>query len=516
MMARPTGVCALTFSLLILAALLTGCAENAQSTVIVNATIFDGSGAPPRSGAVRIRGDRIEAIGNFTPTEGETVFDAADLVLAPGFIDSHSHHDDGMFEQPEMTAAVSQGITTIVRGADGGVGSVASDTYAGLGSFFQRLEQEPVALNVASFAPHGTIRAAVMGEDFRRVASAEEVAQMKAFVTADMKAGALGLSTGLEYEPGIHSSTEEVVALAGVAAQFGGRYASHMRDEDDLFFDALEELLAIGQEANIPVHVSHIKLADLQAWGQTDRVLARLDTARSNGIEVTADIYPYLHWQSVLAILFPDRDFTNRAAAEFTFERTTTPEDLLITDFPANPAWVGLNIAQIAQQLERGPEETLLHLAQMSDEFTKQTGEYGDSIVAKSMNEQDVRALMAWSHTNICSDGGLDGGHPRGAGAFPRVLARYVGPGGLSLAEALHKMTGLTAQNTGIKDRGLVQAGAFADLVLFDPKTITDNATFSQPGLMSSGIQAVWVNGQLVFENGEATGALAGSVVRKL
>lgn len=490
-------------------------AESISSVIIVNATIVDGTGSPPRVGAVRIQGDRIEAVGDLAPRKGESVVDAAHLVLTPGFIDSHSHHDIGMFEQPTMTAALSQGITTIVRGADGGAVLATSGNYAGLAAFHQQLERQPVALNVASFAPHAVIRTAVMGTDFRRVATAEEVDAMSVLVASDMKAGALGLSTGLEYEPGIHSATEEVIALAKVASAFGGRYASHIRDEDDRFLEALEELLTIGQDAHIPVHLSHVKLADLQAWGQTGQVIARLNEAREKGIEVSADIYPYLHWQSVLAVLFPSRDYTNIEAARFTFERTTTPQDLLITSFPARSDWVGLTVAQIALQLELSSEETLLRLAQMSDELTRRTGMRGDSIVAKSMNEDDVRAFMGWQHTNICSDGGLDGGHPRGAGAFPRVLSRYVGPDKLTLAQAVQKMTRLTAMNMGIADRGELAPGAYADLVLFDPNEVRDNATFTEPKLLSSGIKSVWVNGQVAFADGKPTGILAGTVVRR-
>lgn len=490
-------------------------AQGVSSFIIVNATIVDGTGSPPRVGAVRIKGDRIEAVGDLTPQEGESVVDAAHLVLTPGFIDSHSHHDIGMFDQPTMTAAASQGITTIVRGADGGAVLATSGNYAGLAAFHAQLGRQPVALNVATFAPHGAIRTAVMGSDFKRVASPEEVDAMSELVADDMKSGALGLSTGLEYEPGIHSATEEVIALAKVASSFGGRYASHIRDEDDRFLEALEELLTIGHEARIPVHLSHVKLADLQAWGQTGQVIARLNDAREKGIEVSADIYPYLHWQSVLAVLFPNRDYTNIEAARFTFERTTTPQDLLITSFPARSAWVGLTVAQIALQLELSPEETLLRLAQMSDELTRRTGMRGDSIVAKSMNEGDVRAFMGWQHTNICSDGGLDGGHPRGAGAFPRVLSRYVGPDKMTLAQAVHKMTSLTAKNMGISDRGELVPGAFADLVLFDPNEVKDNATFTEPKLLSSGIKTVWVNGQVVFADGKPTGTLAGTIVRR-
>ena len=236
---------------------LTACAPDAlepTGVVIVNARVIDGSGGPSRDVNVRVVGDRIANVGNFEPSAEDTLVDAEGLGLAPGFIDSHSHHEDGLFEMPGALAAVSQGITTIVAGQDG-------DQKFPLAEFFARLETSPAAINVASYAGHGTLRDQVMGEDYHRHATAEELAEMVGLLRTEMEAGALGLTTGLEYDPGSFSATEELVKLARVAAFHGGRYVSHIRSEDQFFWEAIDEIINIGREARIPVQVSHIKLA---------------------------------------------------------------------------------------------------------------------------------------------------------------------------------------------------------------------------------------------------------------
>jgi N-acyl-D-amino-acid deacylase len=484
------------------------------STLIENALIMDGSGERAFTAAVRIDGDRIIEVGELTALSEEKTVDAAGMILAPGFIDTHSHHDGGMADHLDMLAVVSQGITTIIRGADGSSGLETAYGYISQEDFNQQFTNSPAAVNVASFSPHGSVRFAIMGDNFRRHASDDEIAAMQALVEADMRHGALGLSTGLEYMPGIFSSIDEVIALAKVAAANGGRYASHLRDEDDLFLDAVDEIIRIGREADIPVHISHIKLADKKYWGTTGDVLRKLDAARDSGVEVTADIYPYLYWHSLLAILFPDRDYTNREVAQFTFERTTAPETLIITSFAANPAYDGLSIAQIARLNEQDVETTLLQLAQASDQYLQENGVIGDSIIAKGMTEDDVASFMRWEYTNICSDGGYGGGHPRGYGSFPRVLSRYVDEeAGFSTEVAIAKMTGLSAANAGIGQRGLIKPGYFADLVLFDPETIRDHATFEESERVSTGIQSVWVNGKIVFIDGATTGLFPGRIV---
>ena len=500
-----------------LALALSGCqSADPTSTLIHNAVVIDGSGSPPYVGAVRIDGDRIVDAGILKPLRNETTIDAQGKVLAPGFIDTHSHHDRKIADNLDMLAAVSQGITTIVRGADGGAGLEEAYGYISQKDFNDLFHANPAAINIASFSPHNGLRHVVMGSDFRRPASDEEISAMQAIVEDDMNHGALGLGTGLEYMPGIFSETEEVIELARIAASHGGHYMSHVRDEDANFLDAVDEVIRIGRETGIPVHISHIKLADRKYWSTVDTVLDKLDSARDEGVVVSADIYPYIHWQSLLAIFFPERDYTSMAEAEYTFERTTAPDTLVITRFEPNPSYAGLTVAEIARLNEQSPEETLLLLTQMSDRHLQETGRTGDSIIAKGMTEADVTRFMKWEYTNLCTDGGHSGGHPRGYGSFPRFLNRYVNDEtGITPEAAVRKMSGLSAINVGIENRGLIEPGYFADLVLYDPDTIEDHATFDEPEKISTGILSVWVNGQVVFQEGETTGVYPGRIVNR-
>ena len=281
------------YTSLLAVVILAGClADNTGQPgdlLIGNALLVDGTGAPARVTDVRVRGDRILEIGALAAGAGETEIEADGLVLAPGFIDTHSHHDRGLTERGNALAAVSQGITTIIVGQDGG-------SRLPLADFYGALESNPVAVNVTSYAGHNSIRSAVMGDDFQREATSAEVEQMRVLLSRELEAGAVGLSTGLEYDPGIYASTDEVIVLAREAAAAGGRYISHMRSEDRAFFQALDELLEIGRQTGMSVHVSHMKLAMKSLWGRADEALQRLDAARAEGIDVTADVYPYEFW----------------------------------------------------------------------------------------------------------------------------------------------------------------------------------------------------------------------------
>ena len=355
-----------------------------------------------------------------------------------------------------------------------------------------------------------------MGDDYRRPATPDEVDLMAGLVKTDMENGAIGLATGLEYEPGIFSETTEVIALAKVAAEYGGRYMSHVRDEDDRQMDAFDEVIQIGREAGLPVHISHIKLADREFWGTTNAVIEKLSEARRNGVDISADIYPYERWSSNLAVLFPERDYSDRAVADFTFAHTATPEDIVLSYYAPNPEFNGRTIAEVASILEKDVETTLLDLALAADDYRQETGRGGAGIIAKGMDEGDVAGLMLWEHTNICSDGSHGGGHPRGYGAFPRVLGRYVRTlGVLPLPEAIHKMTALAAQSIGVSDRGRIRTGYIADLVLFDPETIGDRSTMQDPAALSVGVEKVWVNGVLAFDNAAPTMRYPGRIVSR-
>ncbi|MBS0557145.1 MAG: D-aminoacylase [Proteobacteria bacterium] len=493
-----------TLTPLLLALLLVGHAVAAADFVVRDAVVVDGTGAPPRHADVRVSAGKIAAIGKIEPKAGDSVVDAKDLVLAPGFIDTHSHHGDGLEQERTALAAVSQGITTIIVGQDGG-----SETP--LADYFRTMEARPAALNIASYSGHNTLRGMVLGDDYKRHATPAEIEKMERLLAADMRAGALGLSTGLEYDPGIYSDTAEIVALARVASKYGGRYISHMRSEDRQVWAALDEVITIGREAKIPVQVSHAKLAMTDWWGQADRFLAVLDKARAEGVEATLDVYPYAYWHSTLTVMWPKRDFDNRATAEFALEHLAPPEGLLIAKFTPDPSLAGKTVADIAR--ERGTDAPATAMALIRE---AQAVDGSVNVIATSMDERDIAKFIAWPNANISSDGMLHNMHPRGAGAFTRVLRVYVREQKLlTLQEAVHKMSGLSAQHMGLHDRGEIRPGEFADLVLFDPATVADRATTKDPEALSAGINRVWVNGTLVFQDGKATGAFPGRVLRR-
>ena len=473
-------------------------AHQTASTLITNAMVLDGSGSAATRVSVRISGDRIFEIGELEPSSDDTVVDARGLTLAPGFIDTHSHHDRGL---PDALAPLSQGITTIVLGQDGG-------STSPLEGFFAGLDKDPAGINVASYVGHGTVRRQVMGADFRRPATDVEVRRMEDLLREEMKAGALGLSTGLEYDPGIYSDPSEVIALARIAAGAGGRYISHIRSEDREFWKAVDEAIEISRAARIPVQISHLKLAMRSLWGQTDRLLKILDDARASGLQITADIYPYTYWQSGMTVLFPKRDFDNRKEAEFALREVTSPEGLVITRFQRHPDYEGKTLAEVAKL--RGTDAPQA----MMDMIKESGGDVG--IVATGMDEADVARLMQWPFANFCSDGTSTGGHPRGFGAFTRVLGRYVRETrALTLAEAIRKMTSLSAANLGIANRGMIKPGYYADLVLLDPATVIDRSSIKEPRAVSAGIHSVWVNGVMAFQNGAVAANKSGRVLRR-
>lgn len=478
--------------------------------IIHNATVFDGTGRPPVVASVAIRDGRIAAVGAVEPAGDERVYEADGLALAPGFVDPHSHHDDGLLDQRGAIAAVSQGITTIIVGVDG-------DSALPLTDWFARLERTPAAVNVASFTGHGSLRRTTMHADYRRAASPDEIARMGGLLAADMQAGALGLSTGLEYDPGIYAGTAELVELARVAARHGGIYASHLRSEDVAIDAALDEVATVARAASVPVHISHLKIALIDRWGDAPRVLQRLDQWRADGLDITADAYPYTYWHSGLTVLFPKRDFTDLDAARYVLAHTTPADGLILTRYVPEPAYAGKSLAEIAAERRTPPAQTLLDLIRMAyPDGNIDVAEERESVIGTSMREDDVAAVLAWPHTILCSDGSLDGGHPRGYGAFTRYLRVYgLKDGTESLAGAVQRMTALTATQMGLKDRGLIATGLPADLVLFDPTAVRDRATIAAPHEVSAGIRGVWVNGELVWDGEYATGARPGRVLRR-
>jgi N-acyl-D-amino-acid deacylase len=482
-----------------------------QPTAIVGARIVDGTGGPSHVLTVRVQDGRILSIGKATPPKTDLVIDGSGLILAPGFIDTHSHHDlsftseKALIDQPDALSAVSQGITTIIVGQDGFSNLPIVD-------FFRQHEKSPAAVNIASYVGHGAVRSKIMGDsDYKRAATPAEIARMAALVEADMRSGALGLSTGLEYDPAIYASRDEVLTLAKVAARFGGRYISHMRSEDVAIDAAIDELLDIGRRAKLPVQISHFKLAISDKWGQADAVLRKLDAARRQGIDVTADVYPYTFWQSDLTVLFPKRDFTDIKASEFALTHLSTPEGMRLTLYGPDPSLVGKTIAQIAVERGTSPAQTYLDLINEAQRQKKETG-----VMGTSMTDSDVASLILWKHSNISSDGLLVDRHPRGAGSFTKVLRWLVrDTKQISFETAIHKMTGLAAKHVGLKNRGLIAKGFPADLVLFDPLTVADTSTIENPTATSLGIRQVWVNGVTVYRDGKASGAYPGQILRR-
>jgi N-acyl-D-amino-acid deacylase len=331
-----------------------------------------------------------------------------------------------------------------------------------------------------------------------------------------MKAGALGLGTGLEYDPGIYSERSEVVALAREAASWGGRYISHLRSEDRYFWDAIDEILAIGREARLPVQISHTKLAMQNLWGQADRLIALLDGARAEGIEVNADIYPYPYWQSTLTVLFPKRDFTDRKEAEIAVRQVSTPEGLLIPRYKPEPSYEGKTLAEISSLRGTDPEQTLMDLIREAEAMRAKGETNVESVIGTSMDEADIEKLMKWEHMSLSTDGALDGSHPRGYGTYPRFFGRYVRERQvMPLSEAVRKATSLPAAQMGFSNRGRIAPGFKADLVLFDPETVLDRSTPSDPHAISTGVDRVWVNGVLVYEDQKTTGRYPGVVLKR-
>jgi N-acyl-D-amino-acid deacylase len=480
-----------------------------QSTLFVNCRVVDGSGDPARDHDVRVIGDRISDVASLTPRARDLVIDCAGMVLAPGFIDTLSHHDENIWENRDATVAVAQGVTTIVVGQDG-------INELPLAELQMRMKRTPVALNIASFSGHGTLRRS-LGADIERPAQRPEIERMISALRADMAQGALGLSTALEYEPGSWSDTRELIALARIAADANGRTCSHLRSEDRAIDAAIAELIEVARVAGLPAQVSHIKLAMRSAWGRSPKIIDTLNAARASGLEITADLYPYDYWMSNLTVLLPPGATNISAEIEKVFADVGSPEDFRLTFYNPEPALAGLTIADVAARWRVDPVEAYRRLVVASEAMRKSgNGRQTAGMTGKTISENDLRTFLAWPHTNICSDGTLVGPHPRGAGSFPRVFDRFVRKAPMfSLEAAIHRMTGLAARNIGLTDRGTIRPGAAADLVLLDPDVIADRATLLRPTTPAVGVLGVWINGTRVFRGNRSTGRRPGRYVKR-
>lgn len=481
----------------------------ASTQLITNVLVIDGTGTAARKASVRIEGNKIVEVGDLMAFPGEEKIDGGGKVLAPGFIDSHSHIGSSLDAYPDALACVSQGVTTIVSGQDG-------DGYY-IDSIKAGIQRKPIAINVAAYTGQTMLRELVMKKPLTRPSTDEELAKMEKILKAEMQKGSLGLSTGLEYEGAYFSTRNEVLQLAKVVAAEKGRYISHIRSEDVAEADALDEIIAIGREAKLPVQISHIKVALKDDWGRSSNILAQLQQARSEGIDITADCYPYDYWHSTLRVLFPKTDYTNPLSAQYAVDHTFDPTQSVLVRFAANTSYAGKTISEIAALRNEQPAQTIMGLIAEAGAYEKAHPDVKglEGIMGKSMIDADVINFLAWPNTNICSDGS-NGGHPRGYGSFTRVLGYYVREKKImSLETAIQKMTSLSAEHTGIKNRGLIAAGYFADLVLFDPVTVKDNADIKNSKALSTGIEKVWVNGVCVFENSQSTKKYPGVFVSR-
>jgi N-acyl-D-amino-acid deacylase len=472
------------------------------STVIINAQVADGTGAPLRTANVRITDDRVAAIGDFKPRRSDQVIDAKGLVLAPGFIDIHNHSEEGLARDPVATTQIAQGITTVLLGADG-------DSPWPIGSWLDERRHSPVAMNLAVTVGHATVRAQVLQQDFRRVARPTEVAAMAKLVEQGMNEGAIGLSSGLEYDVASYSSTDEVVAVAAAAAKHGGFYMTHVRDEADRSFAALEEAITIGQRAHIPVQHSHIKLGTVSVWGKAADYIRVIDDARRGGLDMLADCYPYDAWYSTIKVLVPDKLYESPPSVKEALDAVGGAGNVTIANFPANKGYEKQTIEQLAESEHVSPIEMFVKIIREGNAANQDA-----AVIAKSMTDADIEMFYKQPWVMVASDGGIGVEHPRGAGTFPRVLGRFVRERHwFTLPEAIRKMTSLPAQRMGLRDRGTLRKGAFADLVLFDPHTVLDRATFEKPMELPVGIKAVFVNGVRVWDEDHATGERPGRVL---
>lgn len=467
------------------------------SILITNSTVLDGTGAKGKSADVRMQGDQIIAIGKLKPQPNEQVIDARKLIVAPGFIDLHNHSESGLATQPTANSQILQGITTLAVGPDGGSPWPIAD-------YLRRREDQPPSVNVLAFVGHAMVRRKVMGDDYNRPATKAEIEAMAALVEQGMREGAVGLSSGLEYDMGYPSATEEVIALARVAAKYGGIYMTHMRDESDSMLTALAEAIRIGREANIPVQISHIKMGTVGVWGKALEAVQMIEAARREKLDVTADCYPYDAWSSTITVLVPSRKHENPTEVAKGLNDVGGGANVTITNCSHHREYEGKTLDQLAEANQTTAVGMYMQIVK----------EGGASVVCHSMIDKDIETFYRQPWVMVASDGGINGRHPRGAGTFPRVLGRYVRvQKWLNLPEAVRKMTSLPAARIGLKDRGVLRVGAKADIVVFNAKTVLDQATFTKPFEAPVGIVHVFVNGEQVVKNSQVSGATPGRVL---
>jgi N-acyl-D-aspartate/D-glutamate deacylase len=494
--------------------------------LITNARIVDGSGNPWVRADVAVREGRIARIGRIAPETAAKVIDARGQVLAPGFIDVHTHVES-IYSLPAAENFIRMGVTSLVTGNCG-----SSTTE--VGEFLGRIKDKPLAVNLATLIAHGSVRRKVIGLDDRAPAP-EELKQMEAVVEQGMKDGAVGLSTGLIYVPGTYAKTDEIVALARVAARYGGLYATHMRNEGDQVADAIRESIQIGEQARLPVEISHFKISNKKLWGQTPITLGLVRDARARGLSVTVDQYAYTASSTSLDARLPTwlragglDEAKKRLADKATREKVISDtKDALkrsgfkdysfavVASYGPDKSFNGKSIAEITKIVRKKSDVT-----SQIDQMLEMYEAGGAGMIYHGMDEGDVKRIMQEPFTMIASDSGVrqvdeSVPHPRGYGNNARVLGRYVRELKLiTLEDAIRKMTSLPAQTFGFRDRGLIREGFAADFVIFDENTIADLATFDKPHQFPAGISYVIVNGVTVLANGQMTEARPGVALR--
>jgi N-acyl-D-amino-acid deacylase len=487
-------------------------AQQAPNSVLIkNALIYDGTGSSTRRLDVRIEDDRITTIApSLAPNKAEEVLDAKGLALAPGFIDMHSHADSGIFKDPNATVVIRQGITTAIVGQDG-------DSEYPLADFLSKVEQQGTTINIASMVGQGTLRERVMGKGDKlfRPSTPQELSRMKDLMWHEMKAGAFGLSTGLEYDAGHFSTLDEIVELSKVAAAHNGIYISHVRDEGNDVFKSFDEIIEIGRRAKIPVEITHIKLGTTPVWGQAATKMPEyFAKAKKLGVDLRADVYPYTYWHSNARVIILDRDFYNPQKVAKALEDNGGPSRFHIVHFQPDPSVNNKTLDQVATEWKMPPVDAYMKILKDTEPRPDGTRPEEDVIV-ESMSEEDVRWFIADPRISFCSDGGLFMQHPRSAGSFPRILGYYAREQKvLPMEKAIAKMTNLPARQLGLRDRGKIAVGYYADLVLFDPAKIRDAATIENWDAPPVGINGVMVSGRWVVKDNQLTAEKPGRVLR--
>ena len=495
--------------------------------IIRGGKVVDGSGNPWYHADIAIKNDRIAEIGQLSNHEAKRVIDAHGLVVAPGFIDPHTHALRGIFEVPNAESALLQGVTTLTEGNDG------SSPYP-IDRHYADIDNLRISPNWAVFVGQGTIRQRVIGFGLRK-ATPDEMERMKQMVRDAMEQGALGISTGLFYVPGSFTSTEEVIELSKVAAEYNGIYISHIREEAAQLIDSVQETIRIGEEADIPVQITHHKVIGVENWGASIESLRLVDEARKRGVDVTIDQYPYTASQTSINALIPQwaqaggreemlsrinsaetySTIKNEVVAKILYDRGGgDPKNVFISRNSWDPDMAGKNLAELA--IDAGLEPTPENAADVVFDIIRGGGA---TAVYHAIGPEDVDRIMQHPATAIGSDGpvgvfGEGAPHPRQYGTFARVLGLYVRERKiLSLEEAIRKMSSQSARRLGIHDRGLITKGYFADIAIFDPDEIIDKATFENPHQYAIGTKFVLVNGTVVVENGQHTGARPGRIL---